>query len=104
MRLLIIRGTTPTHTFTLPINRELCDKVRIIYSQGDTPIKVEGERLKFLSDNTVSCTLTQAETLSLDCAKPCDIQVRILTKDGSAPASDIIRKSVGRCLDDEVLT
>ena len=101
--MLIIRGTTPTHTFGLPVDSTMCDKVRIIYSQNGKPvIKINSDRLRF-SENEVLCKLTREETFSLDCAKPCEIQVRILTIGGDVLASDIIKVGVGRCLDDEVL-
>jgi hypothetical protein len=32
------RGTTPTHTFTLPFDTAMLSKVRIIYSQGNSPV------------------------------------------------------------------
>lgn len=100
---MIIRGTTSTHTFTLPIDSSLCAKVRAIYSQDNEPvIKIEDDRFVH-ADNVVSCKLTQKETLSLDRKKHCDIQLRVLTTGGDAMACDIIKNTVGRCLDDEVL-
>ena len=100
---MIIRGTTPTHTFTLPIDSDQCVKVRIIYAQDNVVlIKIDGDRVAYSGD-TVSCKLTQEETQALDCMKLCDVQVRVLTVAGDAMASEIIRVKVGRCLDDEVL-
>jgi hypothetical protein len=100
---LIIRGTTPTHTFTLPLDCSTFQNIRILYSQGSEPtIKREMDSLK-CEGNKVSCTLTQEETLALDCTKHCDIQLRALTLSGDALACDIKKVSVGRCLDNEVL-
>jgi hypothetical protein len=100
---LIIRGTTPTHTFTLPTDSSLCTKVRAIYSQDDKLVfKIEDNRF-IRSDNVVSCKLTQEETLMLSCKQYCDIQLRVLTSGGDAMACDIMKITVGRCLDDEVL-
>ena len=30
------RATTPTHTFTLPVNPADCDEIQVTYRQGDT--------------------------------------------------------------------
>ena len=92
------RGTTPTHTFTLPDNLKTAtlSAVYITYAQrGETVLE------KTLSDVTINggaiiCTLTQVDTLKfevLDQHCGCDkvnIQVRIKTSDGTAMASDII--------------
>ena len=100
---MIIRGTTPTHTFTLPVDCSALQKIRIIYSQGNNAMfKRDIESLK-CEGNVVQCTLTQEETLSLDCTKHCDIQLRALTNAGDALACNIMKETVGRCLDDEVL-
>lgn len=99
----MIRGTTPTHTFTLPVDCSEFKRIRILYAQNDeTLIKRDLETLE-CDGNTVSCTLTQAETLLLDCDKPCDIQVRALTLRGEALACKPRRIDIGRCLDNEVL-
>ena len=92
------RGTTPTHTFTLPDNLKTAtlSAVYITYAQrGETVLE------KTLSDVTINngviiCTLTQADTLKfevLDQHCGCDkvaIQVRMKTSDGVAMASDIM--------------
>ena len=92
------RGTTPTHTFTLPddLKTATLSAVYITYAQrGETVLE------KTLSDVTnnngvLTCTLTQADTLAFDVKNQvcnCDkvnIQVRIKTSDGVAMASDIM--------------
>lgn len=100
---MIIRGTTPTHTFVLPMDVSLCSKLRVIYAQDDkVVIKVENDRFK-RDGKTISCVLTQEETLALDCKKYCDIQLRVLTHAGEVLAGEIEKEKVGRCLDDEVM-
>lgn len=100
---MIIRGTTPKHTFTLPIDVASCDKLRAIYSQNENVIiKIDTDR--FIKNGVeISCVLTQEETLKLDCTKLCDIQLRVLTTSGEALAGVVQKVVVGRCLDDEVL-
>ena len=92
------RGTTPTHTFTLPDNLKTAtiSALYITYAQrGETVLE------KTLGDVTnnngvLTCTLTQADTLKFDvldqrcgCDKV-DVQVRLKTSDGVAMASDIM--------------
>ncbi len=102
------RGTTPTHTFTLPDNLKTAtlSAVYITYAQrGETVLE------KTLSDVTINsgvitCTLTQADTLAFGVKNQvcnCDkvnIQVRIKTSDGTAMASDIMRIPVMDVLKD----
>ncbi len=97
------RGTTPTHKFTTPYNANDIDKVRIIYSQKDTPvITKENDGITF-ENNTIITKLSQEETLSFNCKRAVEIQIKILLKTGEVVLSEIIRESVDRCLDSEVL-
>ena len=102
------RGTTPTHTFTLPDNLKTAtiSALYITYAQHGTTVLE-----KTLSDVTINggaiiCTLTQADTLKfevLDQHCGCDkvaIQVRMKTSDGAAMASDIMRIPVQDVLKD----
>lgn len=102
------RGTTPTHTFTLPddLKTATLSALYITYAQrGETVLE------KTLSDVTINngvitCTLTQAETLLFSVrnhARSTDdvaIQVRLKTSDGTAMASDIMRIPVTDVLKD----
>ena len=97
------RGTTPRHTFTLPFDTGNVSKVRVLYAQNDVLKIVKKETDAELSGNVISVRLTQAETLRLNCNLKTDIQVRVVTYDGDAFASDIITVKTERCLDSEVL-
>ena len=97
------RGTTPTHKFTLPFDTGLLAAVRIVYAQLDNVVLVKtGEDLT-LSGDTITTSLTQTETLQFTCKAPVEIQVRVLTLSGDAHNSDIVKVSVDRCLEDEVI-
>ena len=98
------QGTTPKHTFTLPFSVPGNSVVRVIYAQnGEIVLVKTGSDVDVLV-NEVSTTLTQEETLSFDSnAQNTEIQIRILMPDGSAVASDIIRVSVKKCLEDKVI-
>lgn len=99
----MIRGTTPTHTFTLPIDAGVIKSVKITYTQfGKVVLTKTGSDIA-LSKNIITVRLTQQDTFRFDCSGDVFIQLRILTTDGGALASKIMRVSVDRCLDDEVL-
>lgn len=98
----MIRGTTPTHTFTLPISVDDVDKIRIIYAQcGVKIVKTNADCT--MEGKTVTTTLTQEDTLSLSSDNYVEIQLRVLTVAGDAFASQIMRSHVRVCLEDEVL-
>jgi hypothetical protein len=78
-------------------------KVRVLYAQGDIIKIVKKECDVEMRGNTVTVTLSQADTLRLKCTIKTEVQIRVLTKDGTALASDIIRVNTDRCLSDEVL-
>lgn len=101
----MIRGTTPTHIFTLPFGVETIKTVQVIYRQSaDVKItKSNSAGSCALSGNTVTTKLTQEETLGFDCTQPVEIQIRVLTKDGEAMASRKMIVKVDECLSDEVL-
>ena len=97
------RGTTPTHTFNLPFDAAMVSKVRIIYAQNDEEVFTKETADCTLSDMKVVTKLTQEETLSLDQRKNVQIQLRVITTDGDALASNVITKGVLELLEDEVL-
>ena len=98
-----MRGTTPEHTFTLPVDTGTLKSVRVIYAQGGNKIMTkEGTKIT-LSGNTVKVRLTQADTFRFDHKKTVEIQVRALTNGGDVLNSEIFTETVERCLDTEVI-
>lgn len=95
------RGTTPVHTFTMPMDTGTLAKVRVIYVQNGKRVLTRDDGV--LLGNAVSVRLTQSETFMFDHNKPVEIQVRALTKSGDVLNSEIYKVSVGKCLDTEVL-
>lgn len=99
----MICGTTPTHVFVLPFDVDLIKSIRIIYAQaGEVVMTKENEDLQ-LEGNSVRYKLTQEETLAFDDSKRVEIQVRVLTVDGDALASDIYSVFAERCLERSVI-
>lgn len=112
----MIRATTTTHHFLFDVNpEESFSKILITYAQNSQIILEKHET--DLSFETCECfdgktvyiaslKLTQEET-KLFSAKPkgtVSIQIRAITPDGEAVASDISNISVENVLNDEVLT
>lgn len=94
----MIRGTTPTVQFTLPINPSILECLYITFAQKGAVV-VE----KCLTDcecdgEEVTCRLTQGDTLALNCKRPVDVQVRLKTVNGDAIASQIYTIPAGRIL------
>lgn len=100
---MLVRGTTPTHTFTLPFDTGICTIVKVIYAQDNVVIlEKEGEACQ-CNGNTVIIKLTQAETFKFNCKKSVQIQMRVITNDGESLVSDIKYLGARECLDSEVL-
>ena len=99
----MIRGTTPTHTFKLPFDVSRVKEVMVIYAQNDVEVFHKDIYDCNLEGNVVSVTLTQEETLSLNHHHNVQIQIRVLTTDNTAMASNVNILSVGQCLNDRVI-
>lgn len=99
----MIRGTTPTHEFTIPFDVSLIDDLRISYEQlGEVKLE-KSKKDCVLEGNTIAFTLTQEETLLFLTHANVKLQVRVKTTDGNVLTSEIIKLSVGQCINDEVL-
>lgn len=99
----MIRGTTPTHTFTLPFETELIKELRISYKQCDEVIVEKNESDCTLTGKEITVKLTQEDTLKFNHERIVRIQLKALLLDGNVLASDIIRRGIGEVLNDEVL-
>ncbi len=97
------RGTTPTHSFVLPFNVESVQAVQVIYRQNDQNILILEKDDCTLSGNSVSVRLTQEDTFDFDDGANVEIQIRVVTADGEAMASDAIQVSCDRCLTEDIL-
>lgn len=97
------RGTTPTHTFTLPFGREVVSDLRITYAQNKKDIITKRmEDIKF-TDNEISIIFTQEETYQFEAGKEVQVQIKIKTVDDIVLNSDIMIMRVDASLDNEVI-
>lgn len=98
------RGTTPTLTFRLPIDTGSITVLSVAVAQAGQ-VKIE----KALSDvhldgNVVSCTLTEAETLSLTAGRGIDAKIQLRVGVGAQRmASQVFTVPVDRILRDGAL-
>ena len=98
------RGTTKTHTFTLPFDGKIIKRLRVVYKQnGRIVFKKAGDDVQ-INGNVVAVKLSQEDTFAFSSNSPVEIQLRVLFTDNEAKNSNIIKTSVARCLDDEVIT
>ena len=96
-------GTTPTHTFTLPFEKEMLAEVRITYTQNKKKIITKETDDLEIAGNDISLTLTQEETLLFEEGKNVSIQLKIKTTEGLVFNSDIVEMRVDPSLDNEVI-
>lgn len=99
----MFRGTTPTNIFDVDVDCTTAELIYITYSQRGRTI-VE----KTISDidvtaETLSVTLTQAETLKFNAINEVEIQIRVKFPDDKAIASNIITTTAERILKEGVI-
>lgn len=101
------RVTTPTHTFTLPIDTAICKEILITYKQKNVELNKHYQDGTLpdgmtLDGNTVVIVLTQEETKAFRTGLV-SVQVRALTNANKAFASQMFNVSNNDVLNDEVL-
>ena len=135
---MIIRGTTPYHSFILPLEPEQIQVLYITYLQNNTVIldkeytseskeikiepytdelenasmneqQSEDEAAQDLTSSLITVHLTQEDTLNFHFYPAAEkniavIQIRVLTTDGEAYASEPIRERIFGVLKDGVIS
>ena len=96
----MIRGTTPTLTFTIPFDTKYLAEAFITLAQNKKVVLEKSLADCTLDGNLMSVRLTQAETLELESGAITEIQLRVRTLEGEALASDIIVENTKRVLKD----
>lgn len=100
----MIRTTTPTHTFTLPIDPVTIDELWVTYTQGGS-IKLEKQLSDLAIDSdakSVSFTLTQEETKAFTEGSPVYFQLKCRQGE-TVMASPIYTVMVGDVLNDDLM-
>lgn len=108
----MIRGTTPTHTFSFDTLDPTTFQVLNIYyaQQGVEILSKSKEDCTFSTKETetgniylASVTLTQEETKQFKSKYDVEVQLRVLTADNKALATQKYKLSVWDVINDEVL-
>ena len=94
----MIRGTTPILEIELPFNADVIKKAYVTLSQCGAVIVDKPITECSCEANKVVAKLTQKETLKLNCAYPVEIQMRVVTLNDDALASEIVSERVDRIL------
>lgn len=97
------RGTTPTHTFNIPFDVAIIDKIRITYAQCDKVVLVKSKDDCRMDGTVISLKLSQADTLMFEGNKVVSIQLTVVTTGGDCLKSDILCVGVRECLDEGVI-
>jgi len=99
----MIRGTTPTIVYTLPIEGNLIQEIWFTIQQGKKNI-IEKTMQDFqVSGNVIKLTLSQEETLKINAGTPFKYQARFLTKSGNNFAHEIRQMDIGDLLREGVM-
>lgn len=104
----MIQVTTPSDTFTLPIETSTCTKIKVSYTQGRYKITKLYQNGALpagmtLDGRKVIIRLTQEETKPFNPDYMANAQIRVKTTSGDVFASRIFKFYVGESLDKEVL-
>ncbi len=99
----MIRATTPTFIFRLPIDCSKITKAEVTLSQsGENKLTKQTEDC-LMNDKKLTVTLSQEETLLFSDKADVQTQLRILTSDGKVFASQVFSVPVIDSLSEEVL-
>lgn len=99
----MIRGSTPKLTYKLPFSSGQIKSARIMFKNG--PVKmVKTLKECATTDDTISVSLTQEETLKFNTEMSLKIQLQVLTTTGKSLVTPIQVISVEDLLEDGVLT
>lgn len=102
------RVTTPTHKFTLPIQTSTCKEIQVTYKQGDNSLVKHYQNGTLpagmtLNGKDVIIELSQEETKAFKPGAVVNVQIRVLTNDDLAYASQMFTIYVNNVLNEEIL-
>lgn len=99
----MIRGTTPTLEFGLPISKESIADAFVSFSQNQKLVIDKPLSACSCEGNKLTVRLEQEDTLKLVADQLTEIQLRVKTTDGEALASQIIKVDTYRIIKDGVI-
>ena len=82
---------------------KIIKRIRVVYKQdGDIVLKKAGDDVQ-IDGKVVTVKLSQEDTFAFSSNVSIEIQLRVLFTDNEVKNSYIIKTSLARCLDDEVI-
>lgn len=99
----MIGGTTPRHTFKVPVDTGRIKTIKLVYIQLDEEILTKRTADFTLGDKQISVKLTQEETFLFDYDITATIELRIVTLDGDVLGIKPRELDLTKYHDDEVL-
>lgn len=102
----MIKGTTPTIRYNLPFQSSLIKTAEIVLAYVDSNkqvLIVKDKSVCTLGEDSIEAVLTQEETLQLPAPSTVEVQLRILTVDGTALATVPEKVLVKRLLKEDVI-
>lgn len=100
----MFRGTTPTISLTVTgLSALQIHSAYLTIKQGEVTVEKALEEMTLEGDG-LKATLTQAETLSFRAGSGCMIQLRVLTENGAALATEALSVPVKAILKDGEIT
>lgn len=78
----MVRGTTPTHYFGIPISKERVKNIRVTYRQDNRNIVDKGMDSVEIVGNKVKVPLSQQETFAFTAGIKAKVKLRVLSTDG----------------------
>lgn len=100
---MIVRGTTPYVSFTLPFDVSILKNAYITFSQNDNVIVEKNLSDCIKNQNVLEVKLTQEDTLKFKALNNVEIQIRGITNEGEAIASEIRRTYIYKIHKDGVI-
>lgn len=85
---IVIRGTTPEHSFDFPYDISLVDEVRVTYGQGGKAVFTKTLRDCKVSEGKISVSLIQEETFLFIPKKTLQVEIRVKFKNGKVVSSE----------------
>lgn len=91
------RGTTVYHKFHTNVDLR-GSRVYVTYKQKYRTVVEKTNKDIAINADSIEVALTQLDTLKMDVGKPIEVQIRYVTSDSEANASNIITMNIGEVL------
>ena len=99
----MIRGSTPTHYFTVPCDGENIAKLNIYYAQDDVLLFKKTKSDCNIEGSTITVKLTRSESLLFNHKKAAQVQVVVQLISGDVLVSLVETVGVSKLLYDGVI-